>query len=156
MADLLVKLYNLEYPFEVLESLKREGIIIRRAIGPEKHAIMRWVKENFSEAWASECDVSFSNCPPTCFIATKDGEIKGFACTDATCRGFFGPTGVHLDMRGKNVGKALLLSSLQDMKNRGYAYGIIGSSSSDEYYEKCCDAKIIEDSSPGIYRDMIS
>ncbi|WP_426351327.1 GNAT family N-acetyltransferase [Alloiococcus sp. CFN-8] len=155
MVDLLVKLYNVEYPYEVLESLKEEGIIIRRPIGPEKHAVLRWVKENFSDAWASECDVSFSNSPPTCFIAVKDREIKGFACTDATCKGFFGPTGVQVDMRGKNIGRALLLASLEDMKNRGYAYAIIGSTSSTEYYAKCCNAQIIEDSSPGIYRGMI-
>jgi len=155
MSDLLVKLYDLEDPFELLKNMRGEGIVIRRAIGPEKYAILSWVKEHFSEGWASECDVSFSQCPPTCIIAVKDEKMVGFACTDATCRGFFGPTGVQEDMRGQNIGKALLLASLQDMKQRGYAYAVIGSASSVSFYAKCCGAQVIEGSSPGIYKGMI-
>ena len=53
-------------------------------------------------------------------------EIVGFACYDATCMNFFGPTGVKESERGKGVGKALLLAALHAMKEQGYAYAIIG------------------------------
>lgn len=156
MADLLVKLYELPSNVENIESLKNEGIFIKRALSPDKHLVLDFIRENFGEGWASECDAAFANLPVSCFIAVKDKEVVGFACYEATCKGFFGPIGVHDSMRGYSVGKTLLIECLQAMYNEGYGYGIIGGGSGvADFYRKSVGATIIEGSDPGIYSRMI-
>jgi GNAT superfamily N-acetyltransferase len=154
MADMLVKLYDLP-PEPSRLKLDAEGITIRRALSLEKHAVMEWVREKFGGAWASECDVSFAAQPPGCFIAVKDRQVIGFACCEATCKGFFGPTGVDDQWRGRGIGTHLLIVTLQAMKDMGYAYAIIGGVGPVEFYAKTAGAVLIEDSSPGIYRDLL-
>ena len=92
--DMLVKLYDLPESRTLRERLAKAGISVRRALAPEKHKVTAWIRDNFSEGWVSETEVAFSRQPVSCFIAVKDGRITGFACHDATCRNFFGPTGV--------------------------------------------------------------
>jgi hypothetical protein len=58
-------------------------------------------------------------------------------------------------MRGNGIGKALLLVSLEGMREMGYAYGIIGGTEVTEFYIKACGATVIEGSTPGIYRDLL-
>src|SRR5210317_154885 len=116
MLDMLVKLYELKDDWSFLREQEDLGITIRKPIGPEKHLILDWVRERFSDAWSSEADIAISNKPRTCFVAVgKDGPL-GFACYDATALGFFGPIGVDGSCRGKGTGKALLLACLLDMK----------------------------------------
>ena len=67
--DMLVKLYALPDSRGVFERLQKAGITTRRALAPEKHKVIAWVREHFSEAWASEADVAFSREPVSCFIA---------------------------------------------------------------------------------------
>jgi GNAT superfamily N-acetyltransferase len=155
MPDMLVKLYDLPDAKPVCDAVKQAGFDIRRALAPEKHLVSGWVKENFSAHWASECEASFAGRPISCYLAVKDGRIAGFACYDATCKAFFGPTGVHPDWRGQGVGKALLLASLQAMYAEGYAYAIIGGAGPQEFYARTAGATVIEGSSPGIYRGML-
>jgi len=121
----------------------------------EKHQVVQWVLDNFGQRWASECDVSFARQPVACFIATRSGEIFGFACYDSTCKGYFGPTGVIEIYRGRGIGKALLLSSLHSMHEQGYAYAIIGAAGPVAFYAKTVGAIEIPDSVPGIYRDWL-
>jgi hypothetical protein len=155
MPDMLVKLYELPEYDQQLQQLKQSGIEIRRAIAPEKHVIVRWVKERFGEGWASECEVAFSNRPVSCFISIENGKLNGFACHDATCKNFFGPTGVEHESRGKGIGKALLLICLQSMYAQGYAYAIIGGAGPTAFYSKMVGATEIDNSVPGIYRGML-
>ena len=122
MSDLLVKLYELPASAQALENLRAECIEIRRAIGPEKHAVVDWAEKTFSRSWASECDVALSSQPVTCFISVKDGRLIGFACYDATLKGFFGPIGVDESVKKKGLGKALLLRTLEAMRDAGYGY----------------------------------
>lgn len=89
MSDMLVKLYQLSDFREKIRRLEEEGIIIRQALAPEKYLVTGWIKDNFSPAWASEGEVAFSNQPVSCFIATRDKELLGFACYESTCRGFW-------------------------------------------------------------------
>ena len=79
----------------------------------------------------------------------------GFACHEATCKCFFGPTGVDESFRGMGIGTHLLFACLQDMKNAGYAYAIIGGAGPVEFYEKAVGAIVIEGSVPGVYKDML-
>lgn len=155
MPDMLVKLYELPPIEPVIEQQRSQGIEIRRALAPEKHVVVEWVRQTFSNGWASECDVAFSNHPVSCFIAIKEGRVIGFACYDATCKDFFGPTGVDPAFRGQNIGKALLLACLHAMAAQGYAYAIIGGAGPVDFYAKATGATIIEGSVPGIYRGML-
>ena len=155
MPDMLVKLYALPDVAPLVEGQRAYGVDIRRAIPPEKHLVVNWVRKTFSEGWANECEVSFSHHPVSCFIATQNEKIIGFACYDATCRGFFGPEGVSEDERGRGIGKALLLKCLHAMAELGYGYAIIGWAGPVEFYAKAVGAVVIEGSSPGIYRGML-
>ncbi|MBW2337478.1 MAG: GNAT family N-acetyltransferase, partial [Deltaproteobacteria bacterium] len=116
MSDMLVRLYELSDDWGFLAQQENLGITIRKPIGPEKHVIVDWVREKSSDAWASETNLAISNKPETCFVAVKDNRGIGFACSDATALGFFGPIGVDGSCRGKGTGKALLLACLLDMK----------------------------------------
>ncbi|HEY3288497.1 MAG TPA: GNAT family N-acetyltransferase, partial [Anaerolineae bacterium] len=126
MPDMLVRLYTLPKWDELRSHLASQSVTIRRAIAPELHLVVKWVHDNFGDGWASETTVAFSNHPVSCYIATQDGKILGFACYDATCRNFFGPTGVAETERGRGIGKALLLAALEAMAADGYGYAIIG------------------------------
>lgn len=155
MTDMLVKLYELPPLEPVLTDQKTKGITVRRALVPEKHLVLEWVRAEFSEYWVDECNAAFARQPVTCFIAVYEGAVIGFACSDATGLGFFGPTGVSEAARGKSTGKALLLVSLHDMYNRGYGYAIIGGVGPIEFYEKGCGATVIPDSTPSIYAGLL-
>ena len=151
MADLLVKLYDLQAP----KGSPPEGIVVRRAFVAEKRLVAEWVARRFGERWASECEVAFARQPVACFIATNDFEILGFATHDATARGFFGPTGVAEEARHRGIGRALLNVTLQAMADQGYAYGIIGATTSVEFYQREVGAIEIPDSTPGFYQGLL-
>ena len=153
--DMLVKLYALPDFRPAFEKLQKAGITTRRALAPEKHKVIAWVREHFSEHWASEVDVAFSRQPVSCFIAVRQKNILGFACHDATCPNFFGPTGVDPNERKHGIGKALLFNCLEAMKSQGYGYAIIGGVGPAEFYAKAVGAVPIEGSEPGVYRGLL-
>ena len=155
MQDMLVRLYDLPDVTEEEKKLNASGIKIKRPIAPEKHVVVQWVRENFSELWASEVDVAFSRSPVSCLIAYEGATITGFACYDTTSKNFFGPTGVSEKYRGRSIGKILLIKVLDSMKNDGYAYAIIGGVGPHEYYEKTVGAVLIKDSERSVYQDLI-
>ena len=140
--DMLVKLYeNLPDAREWRDRVEKLGVIIRRPIGPEKDRVAAWVAKHFRESWASEAACAFANWPRSAFLAVRPGkdertgELIGFACYDATALGFFGPTGV-----------------LEAMRDNGYGYAIIGGACKIDFYKHACNATIIPDSDPGLYR----
>lgn len=155
MLDMLVKLYELPEMKPLLDRLLTEGIDIRRAIAPEKHFVVGWVRRTFGAGWASETEVSYTNHPNSCWIATHEGKCIGFACYDAVAKGFFGPTGVDETYRGKGIGKALLLACLYDMLAQGYGYTIIADAGPMDFYSKTVGAVAIPGSNPGMYRGML-
>jgi GNAT superfamily N-acetyltransferase len=153
--DMLVKLYDLPSSAAAFARLRGLGIEIRRALAPEKHKVVAWVRENFSEGWASETEVAFARQPVSCFIAVKEGRVVGFACHDATCRNFFGPTGVAPDARNGGVGTGLLFACMEAMREQGFGYAIIGGVGPAEYYARTVCAMLIEGSEPGVYRGLL-
>ncbi|MBI5876179.1 MAG: GNAT family N-acetyltransferase [Chloroflexi bacterium] len=155
MPDMLVKLYDLPAGNADADRLASLAVDVRRALAPEKWIVTLWVREQFSDYWVSECETAFARAPVACFIAVQDGRLLGFACYDATMKGFFGPTGVAPDERGRGVGRALLVAALQAMRAEGYGYAIIGAVGPAEFYAKAVGATLIEDSTPGIYRGLI-
>jgi GNAT superfamily N-acetyltransferase len=132
MADVLVNLYSLrEVPREI------EGVEIRRPLPhPE---------------WAEEFETTFKSFPVTAFIALREEMPVGFACYEATCRGFFGPTAVLPEERGKGIGKQLLIRSMCGLRELGYAYGIVGGAGPTAFYVKALGGFLIPGSTPGIY-----
>jgi len=100
-------------------------------------------------------EIAFSRQPVSCFIATRDKEILGFACYETSHRGYFGPTGVIEAARGTGIGKALLFLALNGLRDMGYAYGFIGGVGPKEFYAKVCGAIEIPGSDPGIYQDIL-
>lgn len=154
MADLLVRLYDLP-EFESTARVKAAGIEIRRAIPPEREVILDWIRERFFAGWVGEAALTLSQLPVTCWIAIKDGKLLGFACHDGSAKGFFGPTGVDEAARGQGIGEALLIATLNGMREAGYGYAVIGDPGPVEFYRKRLDALEIPKSDPGIYRGML-
>lgn len=155
MIDMLVRLYDLPDSTPLYAQVAAHGVTLRRARAFEKHTVAAFAREHFSEKWASEVEVALSRQPVACFIATRERRILGFACYDTTQRGFFGPTGVLEEARGLGLGKALLLKSLEALRELGHAYGIIGGVGPAEFYTKACGAIEIPGSDPGTYVDLL-
>jgi len=146
MPDILIPLYSLPpIPAPVA------GIVIRRPLAHEKSVIRSWIKEHFHAGWADEFDTSFSHQPVTTFIALRERKLIGFASYEATCRAFFGPTGVIKEERGLGIGRMLLLHAMYGLRDMGYGYGIIGGAGPTDFYVKTLGGIIIADSWPGIY-----
>jgi len=154
MIDMLVRLYDLPDSSELYAGVATKGITLRRARAFEKHTVAAFAR-TFSEKWQSEVEVAITRQPVSCFIATRDKQILGFACFETTQRGFFGPTGVSEDARGLGIGKALLMKALEGLRDIGYAYAIIGGVGPREFYERACGAIEIPGSDPGTYGDIL-
>lgn len=152
---MLVRLYDLPESSSRVDALRAGGIEMRRALAPEKHVVVSWVREHFGEGWASECEVSFARLPISCFRAQRGQEVLGFACYDATAKAFFGPTGVLERERKQGIGTALLLVTLHAMAAEGYAYAIIGGAGPAGFYAKAVGAVPIAGSTPGIYKNLL-
>ena len=155
MIDMLVRLYDLPDTTALYAEVAAKGVTLRRARAFEKHTVAEFVKTHFSPKWVSEVEVALTRQPVACFIATREKQILGFACFDTTQRGFFGPTGVAENARGLGLGKALLLKSLEALREIGFAYAIIGGVGPKEFYAKACGAIEIPGSDPGTYQDIL-
>ena len=155
MPDMLVNLLRLPPPGEASEALRASGLVVRRAQPWESTRVREFVGENFSRAWADEISVGLVRQPVTIFVALRDGRLVGFAAYECTRRNFFGPTGVIEGERGRGVGRALLLAALGGLRELGYAYAVIGGVGPAEFYERAVGARLIPDSSPGVYADPL-
>jgi GNAT superfamily N-acetyltransferase len=154
LADLLVRLYDLPV-FEAEGRVREAGIVVRRALPPEREIVLEWIRARFSSFWVSEAALCLSQHPTTIYLALRDNSLLGFACYDGTAKGFFGPTGVDEAERGKGIGEALLITTLRGLREAGYAYAVIGDPGPVEFYRKRLDALEIPKSDPGIYGGML-
>lgn len=157
MPDMLVKLYPLAPPTELENVLLAKGIHIKRALAPDRRKIEEFSRTCAGEDYSAEVSVALAGTPAACYIATKDKELVGFACFEATAKDFFGPMAVRKDYRGRGIGKALLLRSLISMREMGYAYAVIGwpAKAAVPFYEKCVGAVLIGENTHGLYQQMI-
>ena len=152
--DLLVNLYSRSMDALRVRAAAVDATI-RVALPPEQHIIKDWVRIHFSEYWVSEVTAAMAHQPPGCLVATIEGQLVGFACYDATARGFFGPTGVSEDQRGKGLGLALFYHTLAAMKAQGYAYAVIGSAGPVDFYVKAAGAMSIPSDKEDIYQGLL-
>jgi len=124
---------------------------VRRAFSFEKDLVLDWVDAEFGRAWRSECDIAFARQPVSCVIAIDRDRLLGFGCYDVTARGLFGPMGVAATDRERGIGTALLVASLQAMRDFGYAYVVIGAvADAQPFYEKVAGATAIPNSAARI------
>ncbi len=155
MADMLVNLITLPQ-FDIDAHEKKANVKIFRPLAPDKQGVLNFVKELSGVNAMGEMDVCFAHFPPTCFVATIDGELVGYSCYDAVAKDFFGPTAVKQEHRGKGIGKLLLFKTLYAMRECGYVYAIIGCIGPREFYEKTVNAKIIDENNNSIYSNFLN
>lgn len=155
MPDMLVNLLRLPPVEPALAELRGAGLSVRRARPWELTAVREFVAREFGRAWADEISAGLTRQPVTVFVALRDGRLVGFAGYECTRRNFFGPTGVVEGERGRGVGRALLLAALRGLRELGYAYAIVGGVGPAEFYERAVGARLIPDSSPGVYADPL-
>ena len=146
IADMFVKLYNIPHSHDIEENLLKSGIRIKKAFAPERSRIIAFARTCAKDDYSDEVQAAFSNNPVTCYIAAREKELISFACYKAAARNFFGPMAVLESERKKGCRKALLLKSLESMRELGYAYAIIGwpANSAVSFYKKCVGAIIEE------------
>jgi predicted N-acetyltransferase YhbS len=154
MPDMLARLYDLPEPASYYQRASDAGYIIRRADPWDRERLREFVKERFGPLWAVEADRAFIHQPITAYLATKGGEIAGFAAYECTRRGYFGPTGVRKEVRGGGLGAALLFRCLESMREMGYGYAVIGGVGPAEFYEKTVGAFVIPGSEVGVYASL--
>lgn len=88
MADMLVKLYDIPFSYALEERLSEEGIRIKKALAPDRSRIIEFSKICAKDDYSDEVNAAFCNNPITCYIATKEKKIIGFACYEATAKNF--------------------------------------------------------------------
>lgn len=155
MTDMLVRLYALPSTELLQNSLEKESITIRRAMAYEKSMVIQWVADVFGTQWADECQMAFTHHPVSCTIAVSTSTICGFCCSDCTFLGYLGPVGVHPDFRGRGIGKALVLTTLEEMHCKGYAYAIVGDAGHPDFFQNIAGAVSIANSKPGPYPERL-
>jgi len=105
-----------------------------------RNRVLSFIEKEFGRIWRFEA----SNAGDNLFYVEVDGRIAGFAAHDANNRGlgFFGPTGVARQHRGRGLGAALLRASLADLRHLGYERAIIPWTDALEFYRKACGATV--------------
>ena len=105
----------------------------------QRERVLDFIEGAFGPIWRFEASHG-----ATIFSVEHEGKIAGFSTHDANNRGlgFFGPTGVASDLRGRGLGRQLLLASLTDLHQHGYRKAIIPWTESIDFYRKACGARL--------------
>ncbi len=150
--DLLIDLYDVK-----LTPNPNPEIRFVKVLAPDADKVVTFVKDNFNDEWTSEIKAALYLPNPSCFIAIKEEKIIGFACYDATAKGFFGPLGVSKDARGLGVGTTLVQMTLLAMLEAGYAYAIIGGThvNTHDFYRNACSKILLIPDSRKVYLRMV-
>ena len=135
-----------------------EGVKIKRAMGLDRQAILEFVEKNFSDAWPGEVDIATRCTPARCMIAVRGKQLIGISCWDTSARMFFGPIGVDESCRGQGIGTAMLVRTLEMMRDEGYGYGIIGwVDDAMDFYRRVLGAECIPGGEPwnSVFTNMV-
>ncbi len=122
----------------------------RRPTHEESPRVLAFIETNFGRIWRFEAAKAFDTAIPQMFITEEndtitgfDRRITGFAVHDVNNRGlgFFGPTGVAKELRGRGIGCRLLHASLADLHRLGYPRAVIPWTDAFDFYRKCSGAE---------------
>ena len=139
MHDMLVPLLLLPDSSPSYAKVRDQGIVVRRGQTMEMAAVRDMIAGEWPY-WAEGVMTAFSSSPVRVYVATDKEVLVGFAAFDIDYRGFFGPTGVLPSHSGRGIGAALLLRTLEAMRESGYLYAIIGAVGPAEFYTRACGA----------------
>ncbi|WP_456274376.1 GNAT family N-acetyltransferase [Bacillus sp. AK031] len=130
--------------YQKKEMTNRELTILRAAKTDEER-VLEFTAAEFGEPWVKTLKYGFKQQEIPIFLAWKDSNLVGFSSYDVYRRqkGIYGPMGVVKNERKTGAGSMLLHAALQDMKDKGYAYIILGEAGPIEYYEKECGAVVV-------------
>jgi GNAT superfamily N-acetyltransferase len=119
---------------------RRPGEGVQHATAETRDRVLAFIEREFGRIWRFEAEKAVDNL----FYVEHEGEVAGFSAHDANNRGlgFFGPTGVAKSLRGRGLGRALLLASLADLRRLGYRRAIIPWTDAVEFYAKACGARV--------------
>lgn len=109
----------------------------RRALRDDPR-VPAFIEREFGRIWRFEAARA-----EAIFITEDAGEITGFAAIEANNRGLgtFGPTGVAKALRGRGLGRELLLAALAELHRLGYERAVIPWTDALEFYRKSCGAE---------------
>jgi GNAT superfamily N-acetyltransferase len=132
--------WNLE---AALDGLAAPALPVRRPTHEESDRVLAFIEKEFGAIWRFEASKAFEADLPNAVISEEQGVITGFAVHDVNNRGlgFFGPTGVSKELRGRGYGGALLLASLADMRRLGFPRAVIPWTDALEFYRKIANAE---------------
>lgn len=119
---------------------------VLRATHARRDEILAFIEREFGRIWRFEVTPAFDRASPPLFVTEEAGTITGFAAHDVNNRGlgFFGPTGVAKPMRGRGLGRTLLLASLADLRSMDFTRVVIPWTDAIEFYAKSCGAVITQ------------
>lgn len=112
--------------------------LLKAAAQPPQSKVLDFIEQNFGRIWR------FESSRATGIVTTEDhGAITGFAAYEANNRGLgtFGPTGVAKSLRGRGIGRELLLAALAELRALGYERAVIPWTDALEFYRKSCGAE---------------
>ena len=126
-----------------IESLQREGFLIKRAEHRDKDIVVTFLRENFP-SWENEVLSSFKNDPITLFICVYEGKCVGFSNYEGNNKGtgWFGPMGVQPVTRKKGIGAILCCLCLNGLADLGFSEAIIPWVGPIRFYSKVCDSRM--------------
>jgi GNAT superfamily N-acetyltransferase len=124
--------------------LAEEGITVRRIEQVDHDRFQQYMSERWNPGWQSEAMQSLDpeRDPAPGHIALLDQEIVGFSVYDISRPGWLGPIGTNKELRGRDVGTALLHACLYDWQRSGRHYGEIAGIGPLYFYVTSCDAVI--------------
>jgi len=138
-----VELARRDWAAEIAALRLPDGWEVRRATSADRERALAWVAANWSESWRFEAELAFDAPAPTLALAVRGDAVGGFACWDVSgLWGTFGPTGTAEELRGRGLGRALLLAALAAMRAEGYARAEIGWTGPIAFYARAAGARI--------------
>jgi GNAT superfamily N-acetyltransferase len=113
---------------------------VRRASPQERERVLDFIERTFGRVWRFEA----SNAGEHLFFLESEEGIAGFAAIEANNRGlgFFGPAGVAPSLRGRGLGRLLLLAALAGLRELGHERAVIPWTDAIAFYEKSCGARV--------------
>jgi GNAT superfamily N-acetyltransferase len=119
-----------------------EGVV--RATPADRERVLAFVEREFGRIWRFEAAKAFTRELPPLVFTEKGEEVTGFAAHDVNNvgLGFFGPTGVIRSLRGRGVGRKILLASLADLRRLGYTRAVIPWTDALDFYRKSAHAEV--------------